>query len=208
MSATPTKSDVYLSPRLAGTLMTPEEFDAVRHSREGYLYELINGVLVVHPIPYAAERKPNHLLGYYLTHYQLRHPQGSCLDDTLEQQYVRTRTNRRIADRLIWTGLGRAPDPDRDLPSVAVEFVSRRRRDRVRDYVEKRKEYLDLGMKEYWIFDRFRRTLTVYSKKGRKPMEQVVREHETYKPPLLPGFELPVAQILEAADRYSGRRNR
>jgi Uma2 family endonuclease len=36
-------------------LMTPEEFDAVTDYDERFAYELVNGVLVVTPIPSEAE---------------------------------------------------------------------------------------------------------------------------------------------------------
>ena len=55
-------------------------------------------------------------------------------------------TNRRRADRVIWTGLGRVPDPEKDIPSIVVEFVSKRRRDALRDYEAKRDEYLAAGV--------------------------------------------------------------
>ncbi len=201
---TEARTSVYLGPRLAGTLMTPEEFDAVRRYKEGYLYELVHGVLVVNPIPLPAERGPNDALGFVLYQYQLDHP--GVIDATLHQQYVRTSTGRRIADRVIWVGLGRTPDPDRDVPTVAVEFVSRSRRDRQRDYVDKRQEYMAAGVREYWIIDRFRRTLTVVRPGPAGPVDQVVAEAQTFTTPLLPGFELPLAPLLAAADRWAGRR--
>jgi Uma2 family endonuclease len=114
---------------------------------------------------------------------------------------VRTTKSRRLADRLIWTGLGRVPNVRRDVARIAVEFVSAGRRNARRDYVDKRREYMEAGIAEYWIFDRFRRTLTVI-RKGRKK-ELVVPENKTYQPPLLPGFELLVGQILMAADRWA-----
>jgi len=57
-------------PRLglasAGTLLTPEEFDAVTDFDERYTYELIEGVLVVTPIPSEAESDPDEELGVML----------------------------------------------------------------------------------------------------------------------------------------------
>ena len=61
---------------------------------------------------------------------------------------------------MIWAGLGRVPNPQTDVPAIVVEFVSRRHRDRVRDEV-KRREYLAIGVLEYWVIDRFRRIMTV-----------------------------------------------
>jgi len=185
-----------------GMLLTPEEFDLVSDYDDVYNYELIKGVVVVNPIPSQAERGPNELLGYRLLAYQEFHPQGRCLDETLPEEYVRTHDSRRRADRLIWVGLGRRPDPDVDVPTIVVEFVSKRRRDRRRDYEEKRREYLALGVVEYWVIDRFQRTMSVF-RQGAAP--RVVREEETYRTDLLPGFELPLALLLERADRWRDR---
>jgi Uma2 family endonuclease len=199
----PAEQDIVLGPDSAGVLMSPEEFDAIEEYDEEYRYELVNGVLVVTPIPLAEETGPNELLGHWLLAYRETHPQGSTLDYTLPQQYVQTRTGRRIADRLIWTGLGRAPNPRRDVATIAVEFVSAGRRNRQRDYVDKRQDYMAAGVVEYWIIDRFQRTLTVIRNRPTGPEEQVIAEHETYSPPLLPGFELVLAGLLEAADRLA-----
>ncbi len=203
MSLVAAEEEIILGPDAAGILMTPEEFDAVQEYDENYLYELVHGVLVVTPIPLGEEKGPNELLGHLLLDYQEKHPQGSALDDTLPQQYVRTRTSRRLADRLIWTGLGRLANRSRDLPTIAVEFVSSARRDRLRDYVEKLREYMELGIQEYWIIDRFRRTLTVFRNRPKRPVEIVIRENENYTTSLLPGFELPLSRILEIADKMA-----
>ena len=205
MSTLPAEQAVVLGLESAGFLMTPEEFDAVEEYDEEYRYELVHGVLVVTPIPSGEETGPNELLGYVLLYYREHHPQGSCLDDTLPQQYVRTRTSRRIADRLIWTGLGRLASLQQDLPTIAVEFVSAGRRNRQRDYVDKRREYMEVGIKEYWIIDRFRRTLTVVENSPTGPQERVIAENQTYQSPLLPGFELPLARLLAAADQRAER---
>jgi Uma2 family endonuclease len=203
MSTVPAEEEVVLGPESAGVLMTPEEFDAIDEYDENYRYDLVQGVLVVTPVPLAEETGPNELLGRLLLNYQEDHPQGSALDYTLPQQYVRTSRSRRLADRLIWTGLGRLPNRQRDLPSIAVEFVSAGRRNRQRDYVDKRQEYMEVGISEYWIIDRFRRTLTVIQNKPTGPEERVIAENETYQSALLPGFEVPLARLLEAADRMA-----
>jgi Uma2 family endonuclease len=189
----------------AGVRMTPEEFDAIGEGDydENYLYELIDGVLVVHAIPLPDETDPNELLGHWLRNYQETHPQGKALDKTLPQQYVRVRNGRRIADRLLWIGLGRRPNLRRDVATLAVEFVSAGRRNWRRDYEQKRDEYREAGLKEYWIIDRFRRSLTVYRYLPSGIQELAVAETETYQPDLLPGFELPLAQILAAADSWA-----
>jgi Uma2 family endonuclease len=185
----------------AGIRMTPEEFDAITDYDDCYRYELIHGVLVVNPIPSEAEADPNELLGYLLRLYQEQHEQGSALDLTLPERYVRLPHSRRRGDRVIWAGLGRQPDPQVDVPTIVVEFVSPGKRSWRRDYEEKRREYLDLGIQEYWIIDRFDRKMTV----SRAAAEQRIRKDETYRTDLLPGFELPVARLLAAADRWAAK---
>jgi hypothetical protein len=151
------------------------------------------------PIPLPQETGPNELLCFWLYQDQTHFPGANTLDLTLPQQSVRTGTSRRLADRLIWAGLGRMPNLRRDVPTIAVEFVSAGRRSHRRDYVDKRREYRETGIREYWIVDRSQRTLTVIHNRP-KPRKQVVREKETYRSPLLPGFELPAADRLAQAE--------
>jgi Uma2 family endonuclease len=182
--------------------MTPEEFDAITRVDDRYRYELVQGVLVVTPPPGPAERDPNDELGYLLRDYKKHHPQGSALDKTLAEQEILPGGNRRRADRVIWAGLGRVPDPVADTPTIVIEFVSKGKRHWLRDYEEKRREYIALGVLEYWVIDRFRRTMTVYRHPSRGPAEQVVAGNAVYQTDLLPGFELPLAQVLAVADDW------
>jgi len=205
MPPLPAHVESAVGPESAGALMTPEEFDEIAEYDENFTYELIRGVLVVNPIPSPEETGPNELLGHLLWDYQQRDPRGSVVDESLPQQYVRTATGRRIADRLIWIGLNRLPDPRKDAAAIAVEFVSSGGRNRHRDYIEKKQEYRDAGIKEYWIFDRFRRTLTIVSYSAAEPAESVISETESYESPLVPGFVVPISRILASADRRAER---
>lgn len=186
----------------AGILLTPDEFDAIDNFDDEYRYELVHGVLVVHSIPSEREVGPNDKLGYLLQLYQDQHPQGATLDATLPERYVRTADSRRRADRVIWAGLGRMPDAVRDVPTIVVEFVSAGRRNWRRDYIEKQQEYLALGVAEYWVVDRFDRKMSVYRRAADAVLETTVRENEVYRTDRLPGFELPVARLLAAADAW------
>jgi Uma2 family endonuclease len=183
-------------------LMTPEEFDAVTDYDDRFAYELIHGVLIVSPPPSEAERDPNGELDFLLRLYQRTHPEGGIIDKTLCEQYLPVPNGRRRADREIWTGLGRVPVLGVDIPSIAAEFVSHRKRDRRRDYEEKRQEYEAIGVLEYWVIDCFERTMTVFWAPPAEPTEIVIKAEETYRTPLLPGFELPLARLLELADDW------
>jgi Uma2 family endonuclease len=194
--------NLFLGPELAGIHLTPQEFDAVEEVDRNFRYELIDGRLIVTPPPLEPERDTNEELGFLLRLYKHQHPKGSALDKTLPEQTVITWTNRRRADRVIWAGLGREPVPQLDLPTIVAEWVSEKKRDWRRDYVEKLQEYLEFGIAGYWIFDRFRRSLTVYRGTPERPHKRVIKEGKSYRTPLLPGFELPVAQILAVTDDW------
>jgi Uma2 family endonuclease len=190
-----------LSADMAGTRMTPEEFDASEvDDDDGNCYELIQGMLIVTPIPSESEADPNEELGHLLRSYRDGHAKDRALDKTLAERHVFSGSNRRRPDRVIWAGLGRLPKPRLDPPAIIVEFVSAGRRDR--DYVEKRKEYNALGVQEYWVIDRFRRTMTVYGAKVSPKGKKVVPEKGVYSTPILPGFKLPLARLFAAADEW------
>ncbi len=191
--------DIRLDATSNGMILSPEEFDAIVDYDDEFVYELIHRVVVVNPVPLEGETDPNDELGYWLRRYGETHPCGSSLDATMPERYVRTEDSRRKADRVIWANLGRRPDPRSDVPAIVIEFVSKRRRDRIRDYDEKQQEYLAAGVIEYWIIDRFRRQMTV-CRRGQP--ERSVAEQETYTTDLLPGFELPLGRLLKVADRW------
>ena len=199
--STAVEEKLVLRPGMAGALLTAREFDAADWDGEGEVYELINGVLIVSPPPVEEERDPNGELEYLLRVYKHQHPQGSAQDKTLSEHLIHTRRNRRRADRAIWAGLGRRPRRD-EVPTIAAEFVSKDRRDWLRDYTVKKREYKQIGIKEYWIIDRFRRIMTVIFNEPGRAGELVIREKEIYRTPLLPGFELPLAQLLALADDW------
>ena len=195
----PKPKPLVLSQALNGIRMTADEFDSVTEFDEDFHYELIDGVLIVNAIPSPQERNPNDELGFLLRWYQHEHPQGKTLDRTLPEEHVRIGNKRRRADRVIWTGLGRKPKV-KDTPTIVVELVSAGRKNAQRDYIEKRDEYLATGVKEYWVFDRFQRIMTVFRQTADGIVEEVIHENDTYRPALLPGFELRLMDLLICAE--------
>lgn len=186
-----------LGPAAAGSRLAPDEFDAAEFG-EGFRYELINGVLVVSPATLINERDPNDELGYWLREYRDRHPSGDALNLTLPEHDIFVGSDRRRADRAIWAGLGRLPQAS-ETPTIAVEFVSAGKRNLLRDYEQKRTEYERAGVREYWVFNRFDCTLTVFQPDNAK---QVFQQQQIYTTPLLPGFQLPLARLFEIANRW------
>ncbi|MEM1060800.1 MAG: Uma2 family endonuclease [Planctomycetota bacterium] len=191
-----------LEPRHAGMRMTPAEYDAVEHADENYRFELWRGVLLVAPPPGIGERGPNDWLAQRLRNYAATEA-GKSLDYTASEQDIEIPDGRRRADRAVWCGLGRVPDFRRDVPQIAVEFVSAGTRDRHRDFVEKRAEYLKAGVKEYWIIDRFRRTVTLCTTPEGDDGLRILKAGATLETPLLPGFRLVIDELLAEIDRVS-----
>src|SRR5438309_204859 len=186
----------------SGNLMNAQEFDDADPDDfdPAWDYELINGVLIVSPIPLEQESDPNEELGRCLRNYQEDHPSGNALDKTLAERYVKCGRTRRKADRVIWAGLGRLPRKG-ETPTVVVEFVSSRKRDRERDYEKKREEYRKVKVQEYWIIDRFEKTMTVHIlENGYR--KKLVTAKQSYRTKLLPGFEVPVARPFELAAEW------
>jgi Uma2 family endonuclease len=81
------------------------------------------------------------------------------------------------------------------MPAIVAEFVSKTKRDWRQDFIDKRREYKEAGVKEYWVIDRFRRQLTVF--RGRQT--STFKAGDVYTTDLLPGFELPVAKLFAIA---------
>jgi Uma2 family endonuclease len=198
---TPVPAEFDYGHECNGMLMTPEEFDKGEFE-ECWDYELVNGVLIVSPIPHEAEAGANEALGHWLSDYEENHPRGLCLDVTLPKRYIGFGSSRRLADRVIWAGLGRIPRRW-ETPAIVAEFVSKGKHNRVRDYEVKRDQYMNISVKECWLIDRFDRCMIIFSRQGGKTRHRVNRAHQVYKTPLLPGFELPLAKLLACADRFA-----
>jgi len=93
--------------------------------------------------------------------------------------------------------------PEEDLwstwvPEIVIEVVSLG--SELRDYVEKREEYLVFGVREYWIVDAEKQEVLVLRRSGGRWKPRTVKATDVYRTPLLPGFELVVAAVIQAAD--------
>src|SRR5262249_29437055 len=98
-----------------------------------------------------------------------------------------------------WVGLGRLPRK-KENGTIAIEFVSEGKRNWVRDYVIKREEYERVGVREYWIIDRFQRIMTVYRQGLVGAL--VVKEGDIFRTPLMPGFDLDLSRLIALAVRW------
>ncbi len=82
-------------------------------------------------------------------------------------------------------------------PELAVEVLFPGRANTERDRVTKRRHYGDWGVQEYWIVDRFARTVEVFRlAEGALQPVATLLETDTLASPLLPGFACQVAVLF------------
>ena len=89
-------------------------------------------------------------------------------------------------------------------PDIVVEILSS---DRGRDLVRKRQVYAEAGIAEYWIVDELNHTVTPLELSGHEYVERgVLTDDDTLTTALLPGLEIPLADIFRERSRsQSGR---
>jgi Uma2 family endonuclease len=84
-------------------------------------------------------------------------------------------------------------------PLLVLEIVSPGETNRSRDYIDKRTQYQNRGISEYWIVDPQLQTVTVLKLEGEVYVEVgVFRENDRIQSPLFPMFNLTPAQVFAA----------
>lgn len=84
---------------------------------------------------------------------------------------------------------------------LAVEVVSEGKENWERDYVEKRQEYAEAGIGEYWIVDPQEKKITVLSLEGSQYREHgVFSVGDTATSELLVGIEIAVKDVFAKCD--------
>ena len=178
-----------------GRPTTEDEF-ASAHYEEPWKYELVEGRLVVLPPNGKGHVSVCCPWRDLLAVYAINH--SVLVQAVVSQAWVRIDArNARIADIGVYLG-GHINDLDlpRQVPELIFEFVSPSKKDSRRFSVEKRADYEKIGVREYVIIDRFARTVTVLTLVDNAYQERVLTSADTYATPLLPGFEVNLAEIL------------
>lgn len=189
------KTKLELGKKDDGMLLTAEEF-AEADFEEPWRYERVKGRLVV----MAPEGQDHIVTGQpflvELCAYLKSHPE--IVEFVVPQAWVRPDEDTdRMGDLGVFLVSKRARPkiPDR-VPELVVEVVSKGKRDRKRDYEEKREEYHRLGVKEYVIVDRFEHRVTVLEWKKDGYTERVLGPEESYTTGLLPGLSIALKVVV------------
>jgi Uma2 family endonuclease len=172
---------------------------------DGYRFELAKGVIEVSEVP-----KPDHLFQVQELRRQLTLYQNANPDQVLAvagsnevKLLIGAEESERHPDLSIYMT---APPDVADvwsvwIPEIVVEVVSPS--SAKRDYTQKPGEYLDLGVKEYWVVDRRKGQMLAMSRWRGQWRPRVVAETQRYATDLLPGFKLDLKAVFAA-----GRRKR
>ncbi len=198
-----------IGPADQGRAMTLEEFREAEE-QPGYLYELARGVLEVVEVPHDDHGQVVDNVHEAISRYRRRH-RGRI---------------RRVAHgsdvRLVIPELKSDRHPDlaivfraapinargRQVPEWVCEVVSPGARARRRDYQQKSKEYLALGVREYWVVDPRDRKVTVRVRVDRPGgsawSDRVFTGDEVIASALLPGFQGTVSELWLDAEPEDG----
>lgn len=165
---------------------------------DGWLYELGRGVIVVTEVPGIPHGMIVMRLSDLIGEYRRANP-GSMRYHAggMECRLILPglQSDRHPDQAVYLTGPPPGKRPwTRWTPQIVVEVVSRGGEER--DYVEKREEYLRIGVLEYWIIDRSLRRMLVLRRAGDTWEEVPVAEDASYRTHLLPGLIVPMAEIL------------
>lgn len=165
---------------------------------EGHRYELVEGVVEATPVPGIPHDVVIERLNRLLVLYAEKHPD---LVAHITQRSAVTLVERETAREPDFAVYGpddmaeKAGKTWKDVtPVMIVEVVSPGQERR--DYEQKRRDYWDAGVPEYWIADPGRKTLTVLERGPTGWSESEYGASDTYHPDRFPELEIPVDQIL------------
>jgi Uma2 family endonuclease len=169
-------------------------------------YELVNGFLV----DMGAESDVNVVIGSLLFSIFLQFVPYYCVRRGTEIAVAGRDANTRYPDLVIVTEAGAAALAgqkrslitfDMPAPALVVEVVSSSDTDlrsHERDYVDKRREYAQRGIPEYWIVDPIASVVLVLTLMGETYQEQRFVGEARLVSPGFPVLELSAAQVLKA----------
>lgn len=191
--------ELHLGPDDAGRLLTRREFAEATY-QEPFIYERVKGRLVV-----MSPAGPQHrgisrpfrreLGGYWHNHQQL-------VDEVDVEGWVATSDDDdRIPDICIYlAGPHSGQVVPHRVPGLVFEFVSSSRADQERDYIHKRGEYYSIGVKEYVIVDRFKKSVLVLTRGSTDFEERILKAGSSYSTALLPGLTVSIDDAFSAAE--------
>lgn len=177
---------------------SPEDYLALDLGR---IVEYSQGFLEIHPMPtFAHQRIVRFLVKLLLAFLESGSVGGEVLFAPLPMKVGRRQYREPdilyLATERVANATGNYPEG----ADLVIEVVSESRADRERDLVQKRYDYAQAGIPEYWIVDPQERVIIVLRLEGEAYVEhghfgagEMATSH------LLPGFSVPVDEVWAAA---------
>ncbi len=187
-----------LKPARAGLKLTYDDF--VLFPDDGKRHELIDGEHYVTPSPNMKHQAVLGNLYLAIGNFLRTSPIGRVFLSPFDVVF----TNVDVVEPdLLYMSRARAgeiltPKHVRGTPELAVEIGSPSTRGR--DETIKKRLYERMAVEEYWFVDPEVDTMRVYRRGGERfarAVELSTREGDVLTTALLPGFELPLAQVFE-----------
>ena len=198
---TPVVDKLKITPQDHGRRMSLDDFEGAS-VQEGFHYELGRGIICVSEVPNPWHEFVLDAIRQQLSDYRKLNlcPQfltatgGGC------KILVKGLESERHPDLAVY--FTKPPMPGKAawavwVPELVIELVSSGSEER--DYKEKREEYFQFGVKEYWIFDPSKSELLALRRSKGVWEEHRFGQEGVYQSPLLPGLELNLKPIFEAA---------
>lgn len=194
------RKKVRIGPEDHGKRMSLDDFDRAVPA-QGYLYELNKGVVEVSDVPKLKHGRVVAFLRRILALYEDAHPDRiNYMASGAEAKLLsEPDESERHPDWLIYLS---PPPADEDhpwsrwVPEIVIEVVSES--SVRRDYEEKPGEYLNLGVREYWIIDPLKQIITLKTRWRGIWKDRVLKPGQSYETMLLPGFKLEARKVLGA----------
>ncbi|WP_169977045.1 Uma2 family endonuclease [Tautonia rosea] len=191
------RTSLLLGPDDDGRFVSAEEF-AEAEFVEPWTYEREAGRLVVVSPEGQRHLDDSKPWRQRLSRYWIEHP--DVVEELAVQAWVRVDDGTdRIGDIGVYlvTAPGRSvpPIPER-VPDLMFEIVSPGRTSRQRDYVTKRREYFQLGIREYVVIDPLRQAVTIFIRGPRGDRRRTLRRGHVYQSPMLPGLVVPIDEVF------------
>jgi Uma2 family endonuclease len=179
----------------AGAKISAQEF-ATAEFETPFRYERVRGRLVVMSPAGPEHRKVSRPFRRELGGYWGKN--RKVVDDVDVEGWVSTSDeDDRIPDICVYlAGSTSQQTVPRRVPDLVFEFVSGSRADQERDYIDKRAEYHQIGVREYVIVDRFKRSALVLTWQPNEYAERELTSSESYTSALLPGLVIPLEECF------------
>lgn len=186
---------LYITENDAGLELSAEEYAEAEFQRP-HQYERAHRRIVVLPPPSHEHHVIAGIIRNHLGAYHLSHPE--VVDYVFQESWLRVddETDRHPDITVYLKGASSGDEIPNRVPDIIFEIVSPGADARDRDYIQKRNDYQQAGVREYVIVDRFEHHVTLLSLGDQSYAESILIDTDNYTSPLLPGLEIPLQGLI------------